>query len=226
MKRDIEKYEQARKLRQEGKSIRFISKTLKISSSSASIWSRDVELSNQQKINLASKGKSVKLLRSYARKRHEDKIINNKLLFDQSKDMVEKLRPDSLFLIGVALYWAEGFKSKKEPQVGFCNSDPKMVRFIIKWFEKSLKILREDFILRAEFNITHSVRKDEIEDYWSDLTGIPKSQFNKPYLQKVKKSRDYSNQGKYYGLLRIRVRKSSQLLVKLRGWIEGLSKAA
>lgn len=223
MQRDFEKYNQARKLRQGGKSIRSISKMLKISSSSASAWCKDIKLSSAQKINLAKKGQNVELLQKFATKRHEDKLKNDKEIYLQAKKEIKNLSKNELFLTGLSLYWAEGFKSKKEKQVGICNSDPKMIKFILNWFKKSLDISNQDFLLRAEFNIAHKSRKEEIEAYWSKLTGIPRVQFHKPYFQKAKQIRDYSNKGEYFGLLRIRIRKSSILLVKLRGWIEGLS---
>lgn len=223
MTRDFKKYNQARKLRQDGKSIRTISKLLKISSSSASIWCRDIKLSDDQRTKLAKKGQNVILLRKFAKERHERKLNNDKNTYSQAKKEIQKLSKNELFLIGLALYWAEGFKSKKEKQVGFCNSDPRMIKFMLNWFKDSIKISNQDFLLRAEFNITHKSRKEEIEDYWSKLTGITRVQFHKPYLQKAKQIRDYSNKGEYFGLLRIRIRRSSVLLVKLRGWIEGLS---
>lgn len=225
MTRDIKKYEQAQKLRQAGKSIRTIAKELKISTSTASIWCRDIQLSENQKINLALKGQNRELLRGFSRKRHLDKIERNKKTFNQAKSEIPKLRKNELFSVGLALYWAEGFKSHQEQQVGFCNSDPRMVRFILEWFEKSLEVQKENFTLRAEFNIKHQNRGEEIQNYWSKLLDIPRSQFTKPYLQKAKWNRDYANKEVYYGVLRVRVRKSSELLVKIRGWMEGMAVA-
>lgn len=223
MKRDFDKYNQAQQMRQRGESIRTIARVLDISSSSASIWCRDIKLSAKHKTQLAKRSKNTELLRMFAKQRHEDKINHDTQLFDQSKNEINKIGDKELFLLGLALYWAEGFKSKKEKQVGFCNSDPRMVKFILNWFKKSLNISNKDFVLRAEFNISHKDRQKEIESYWSKLTGVPENQFIRPYLQKTQKIQDYSHRDKYYGLLRIRVRKSSILLVKLRGWIEGLA---
>lgn len=225
MRKKIEKYNQAVLLRKSGESIRAISKRLKISTSTASLWCRNIELSFEQKAILASKSANIELLRFHANKRHEDKINRNKEIFEKARLDIQKLNKDELFLAGIALYWAEGFKNLSEGRIGFCNSDPRMIKFIINWFKKVLKIPKSEFILRAEFNIEHLNRRSEIEDYWSKVTGIPKFQFNNPYLQKSKFLRDYSNRGAYYGVLRIRVRKSSALLVRLRGWIEGLSLA-
>ncbi|KKS64433.1 hypothetical protein A3A14_02065 [Candidatus Daviesbacteria bacterium RIFCSPLOWO2_01_FULL_43_38] len=225
MRRDIKKYEQAHQLRQAGKSIRTIAKELKISTSTASIWCRGIKLSENQKIILALKGQNRELLRSFAQKRHLEKLERSEKTFNQAKNEILKLQKNELFNVGLALYWAEGFKSHKEQQVGFCNSDPRMVKFILEWFKKSLGVEKENFTLRAEFNIKHKNRGEEIQNYWSSFTGIPRSQFTQPYLQKAIWNRDYANKEVYYGVLRIRVRKSSELLIKIRGWMEGLATA-
>jgi transposase len=51
MAKSVEK-EEARKLRKEGMSILAISKKLKVSKSSASLWCRDIELTLEQSIRL------------------------------------------------------------------------------------------------------------------------------------------------------------------------------
>lgn len=225
MIRDTIKYSSAIELRQSGKSIRNIASTLKISTSTASIWCRDVILTLKQQESLNFRGQNRLFLKQYSQKRHEDKIKRHASLLTTSKREIQKLNKEEMFKVGVALYWAEGFKNIREGRVGFCNSDPRMIKFIMYWFRKSLNIPDQDFILRVEFNIQHQERKDEIERYWSAITKIPLSQFNKPYLQRTNQIRDYKNRGPYYGMLRIRIRRSLNLLVKLQGWIEGLSLA-
>ncbi len=223
MYRDLKKYEQAIQFRESGKSIRTIAKELRISSSTASIWCRSVELTEEQKELLSSKSQNSELLRLYAKRRHEEKVKNHSMIFNQSKNLIRRLTSNELLLTGIALYWAEGFKSISEQRIGFCNSDPRMIKFMVNWFKKVMQISVEDFTLRAEFNIEHKSRLDEIEDYWAEVTGISRKQFSRPYFQKAKLIRDYSRRGPYFGVLRIRIRKSTVLMPKLKGWIEGLS---
>lgn len=219
----IKEYSQALDLRRSGVSIRSIAKKLKISTSTASIWCRNIQLTTDQKTKLSLKSVNIELLRTYAQKRHQDKLDRNQEGFDKAKSEIKKLNGNELFLTGLSLYWAEGFKNISEGRIGFCNSDPRMIKYMMYWFRNILKIPDSDFTLRAEFNIAHSERQKEIENYWSELTGIPLLQFNKPYFQKTILLRNYPNKNTYYGVLRIRIRKSSHLLAKFRGWIEGLS---
>lgn len=219
----IDKHNQAILLRQSGVSIRSIAKKLIISSSTASLWCRHILLNEEQLQQLKSRPKDIERLRLLSKKRHLDKINRHQKIHQTARNNMKPMTDEEFFKAGLALYWAEGFKNISEGRIGFCNSDPRMITFMIAWFKKILNVPIEDFTLRAEFNIEHLARKDEIELYWSNLTKIPLSQFNKPYLQKSKVLRDYSKKGTYYGVLRIRIRKSLAQLVQIRGWIDGMS---
>ena len=226
MKRKLVEYKKALELRGKGKSLKKIAKRLGVSVSIVSLWCRNVELTETQKEKILLKRKvKVRHLRYLAKQSHLEKVSRVNRLFKQSKAEIKKLNEQEFFLTGLALYWAEGFKTLKEGRLGFCNTDPAMIKFMIKWFKRALKIKKEEFILRAEFNESHKSRTEEIESYWSRLTGIPLTQFNKPFYQHSAWLRDYSNRGSYFGVLRIRVRKSGELLNKMRGWINGLSNA-
>lgn len=225
MKRKLIEYEKALQLRKRGKSIKQIARLLGVSVSIVSVWCREIELTDQQQEKLKKRKIRVRHLRYLAKQSHFKKIARVKKLLQDAKNEINPLSKQELFLTGLALYWAEGFKSIKEGRLGFCNSDPRMIKFMLKWFQKSLKINRKDFILRTEFNISHKDRTGEIKDYWSKITGIPLEQFEKPFYQRSNWLREYSNRDKYFGILRIRVRRSSELLNKTRGWIDGLSRA-
>lgn len=190
-----------------------------------SIWSKEVELTEKQKEKLKRRRVRVRHLKRLAKQSHLEKISRVRKLLKDAKAEIKPLSKQELFLAGLALYWAEGFKSVKEGRLGFCNSDPRMIKFILKWFKKALKIRREDFILRTEFNEIHKDRTEEIKYFWSRLTGIHLSQFEKPFYHRSVWLRDYPNREDYFGILRVRVRKSSELLNKTRGWINGLSQS-
>lgn len=225
MKRKQIQYEKALILRRTGKSIKKIAKSLGVSVSIVSVWCRGVELTEEQQVKLKKRKGNVTHLRYLAKQSHLEKLSRVKRLFKTAHAQIKPLSAQELFLTGLSLYWAEGFKSVKEGRLGFCNSDPRMVKFILKWFKEALKIKKEDFILRTEFNIAHKDREEEIKSFWAKLTGISLSQFEKPFYHRSIWLRDYPNREDYFGILRIRVRKSSELLNKMKGWISGLSEA-
>ena len=64
-----------------------------------------------------------------------------------------------------------------------------------------------------------------MEKYWADSLRVEIDQFVKPFYQKSKQNRVYDNNDRYFGVLRIRVRKSINILRKMRGWMIGVARA-
>ena len=77
------------------------------------------------------------------------------------------------------------------------------------------------------FNIflhdTHKGRVREVKKYWSNVTHFPFKSFSSVYWKKndIKTNRKNTGQ-KYYGVLKIKVKKSSSLVRKVAGWSEGI----
>lgn len=207
----------ARELRRQGKSINKIVRLTGTTRDSVSSWCRDIELSKAQKQKLWSKSraKSQKRFQAYCeRRRRETKEKIEKLKKKRIK-AIGFLNEREIFVAGALLYWAEGFKTGG--QVGFANSDPDMIKFFINWVTGCCDISRDRLKARVGLNISHKHRIAEIEDYWSRVTGLSKTQFNKPSYKKTNWKKRFENPEKYYGVLQIRVLKSTDLLRKIRG---------
>jgi hypothetical protein len=221
MAKFLEKYK-ARKLRKRGDSIKSIASILNVSSSSVSTWVRDIKLTPKQYLILENNsrdpyyGKRLNHINDVKHKT-EMKIIK---LFGQGINDVGILTKRELFLVGIGLYWSEGFK--KDSQVGFANSDPKMINFFMKWLFECFNYKVEDLIPRVTVNISHKHRINEIEKYWSNETKIPINLFKKPFYQNFIWKKVYENPNEYFGLLRVKVRKSKDFLRRIHGFIQGL----
>ncbi len=221
MSKSVQKIEAIR-LRKSGKSIKNIAKLVDASISSVSSWCRNIELTANQKEMLEANarnpyyaGRGVYLRK--LKKRTDSKI---KRLQNMGLKRVGKLTKRELFIAGAILYWAEGFK--KDTQVGLGSLDLGMIKFYIKWLKDCFGYENKDLILRVTANISHKHRIAEIERYWSDKLNIPLNQFRKPFFQNFKWKKTYENPGKYYGVLRVKVRKSKDFLREIYGYIEGL----
>lgn len=213
---------EAKNLRKSGLSIKEIAKKLNVSVGSVSHWARDVILTKEQ----------LEVLEKHAR----DPYYGNRLKYinevkRNTNIKIEKLKNEGiheignlskreLFLIGSALYWSEGFK--KDSQAGFANSDPKMIKIFLKWLRKCFGYEVHDLIPRLTLNVSHKDRVKEVEEFWSKETKIPIDYFRKPFFQSFKWKKVYENFNDYHGVLRIKVRKSTDFLRKIHGWIEGL----
>jgi len=214
----------ARELRSGGESIKVIAKTLSVSPSTVSYWCKDVKLSDGQIRELERRAHDPRYGKRLANslKQQNIRIEKTNRLIKEGILEVGNLLKRELFLSGVALYWAEGFK--KDNMVGFCNSDPGMIKFFLIWLKKCFNYKVGDFRLRVGLNESYRDKTEEIEEFWSELTGVPLTQFQKPFYQKIKWQKIYNNTENYHGVLRVRVRRSTDFLRKIHGFIEGLSR--
>ena len=215
---------QALVLRRQGKSIGEISVKLKVSKSIVSKWCRDIALTEKQIDLLHEKmlsGSYRGRMKFLERVRAERKQEIIKLKEEGIKE-IGKISNRDLLIAGTALYWAKGTKSLNAEQTSFSNSSPKMVIWILTWFEKIFHVDRERFIIQIRINKIHAGRVKEVEAYWSKLTGIPLTQFTKTILIQVKNKKVYSDNN-HYGTVRVSVRKGTQIRRKILGCIEGLA---
>ncbi|MCA9361344.1 helix-turn-helix domain-containing protein [Candidatus Kaiserbacteria bacterium] len=215
--------EKSIKLRNKGMSIGDIAKTVGVSKSTVSNWCRDIKLSKLaiKKISEKSKSKSTESLLRYAetlRAKRQLDILHDK---QEGRKKIGVINSRDLYCIGLGLYWGEGYK-KGDQEFGFTNSDPQMILFYCKWLYKIFNITSDKLILRVSVNELHKNRISEIEQYWSVLTGIPRSQFTKPSLIKVRNKKFYSNSKSHYGTLRIKVRKGTRLRRQVLGAIDSI----
>lgn len=211
------------KLRRQGHSFRTISTLTKTPLSTVFLWSKEVELSLVQKEKL--KEKSLQILQKSRQKaqliRKKNYLRLCKISHQQGQKIIgAKLTARDLNCICISLYWAEGFK--KDNRLGFANSDPQMIRFFIFWLVNYLKAPKNSLRLRVGLNINLKSKIKKAEQYWSVQTGIPLSQFQKPYFQKTKTKKKYSNENQYFGVLRVRANNQNKNFRKILGSIAQL----
>jgi hypothetical protein len=213
----------ARKLRRSGSSLKEIAEELEVAKSSVSIWCRDIELTKQQISRLEEKQSKA----SYAgrlkgaKKQQEMRLEKIRSYEENGRNDINELNQRDFFLAGVALYWGEG--NKKGNRVGFSNSDPNVVKFMVKWFEDILGVDRKRFRLQLGVNQIYRRKEKEMLKYWSDLTCTSLDQFVKTSFKKTRNKKFFEDSSHYNGTLRITITKSSDLLYQIWGWLKALS---
>ncbi|MDP4007077.1 MAG: hypothetical protein Q8P55_00570 [bacterium] len=213
------------RLRRAGFSFSQIAKRLKIEKGgSLSMWSKDIKLTPAQRTRLKKREISgeIKGSKRAKAKRAGSRIIETAFLRKKSIKEIGVLTERDLFILGVGMYWSEGYTYPGGEQVGFTNSDPKLILLILKWFKEICKISKERITLHIKVNKLHQKRIPEIESYWSKLTRIPFHQFTKTTIIKTKPNKIYPHPETYMGTLRITVKQGTSLRRKIHGWIEGL----
>jgi len=127
-----------------------------------------------------------------------------------------KLSQNRLFLIGVALYWAEGNQKTKRFQ--FTNSNPEMIRVMMRWLKDICNV--EDSEIKYRLFIHDIYSNERCEEFWADIVGEPLSKFLKTiYKSNSHKTKKNPN---YKGCLKIDV-KGSELYWKVQKWQKMLS---
>lgn len=214
---------EARKLRKKGVSVKKIAQYLKVAKSSASIWTRDIILTVEQLENLRRSS-----LEGAERGRLKSALIQKKKWKDSMEEFkktgiksMSKLTDREFLIAGLALYWGEGYKKGRRLQ--FCNSDPKMIKFLLLWLQKCFTVSTLDIRCRIGINHIHAMRENIVKSYWAKITGIPLVQFTKTSFKKVDNKKIYANFNNYYGTLSVEVSRPSRFYGKIIGLVEGLS---
>lgn len=186
----------ARVLRRRGYSFRQLSERLDISKSTASVWTRDVEMSPL----------GVERLSKYRKERnefgheilHQKKLERLKLADSVADDLFRQTNfQNATTIIALSMiYWCEGIK--RDTNVRFTNSDPRLARVFINMLEKTFVINRSKIRVTVHLHDYHN--KKEVMEFWSSTLGIPLIQFTKPYRKKS--NHIYTHEG-YKGCVRI-----------------------
>lgn len=216
--------ERARKMRKDGTSIGAIALSLHVSKSTVSYWCRDIPLSEEaiSALSGARRTEGTKALLRASEAKRTARILATHNAHEAGTADMKNLSQRDLFMIGIGLYWGEGYKNGNE-ELGFTNSDPEMIKFFIKWLRATYGIEPQNLILRVSINTLHTYRINDVERHWSDLTGIPLSQFTKSSLIKSQSKKVYADAHLHFGTLRIKVRRGAHLRRRILGSIRALS---
>ncbi len=213
-------------LRKEGNTYSEIMKVIPVAKSTLSDWLKQVGMVKEVKQIFTEKRRLASLKGGQAKRKQRVDLYN--LITGKAEKEIGRMTRRELWLVGTALYWAEGSKEKEgRPGTGisFSNSDYQMVNLFLKWLMFVINIPREE--ISCEIYI-HDSYRDEIprfQKYWSTKTGLPLSYFNTVYFKRIKINTKRKNVGDLYnGQLRVKVYRSSSLNRQVAGWVRGINK--
>jgi len=203
-------------LRKQGLSYKEIIATIpNLSKGTLSGWCKDIELTNAQIENLKKRTTD-----RMEKARLMSGIVNHKKRLNREKDIINiakkdflKYKNDPFFNFGIALYWAEGSKTQRMFQ--FMNSNPAIIKIMVQWVEKYLKIDKMELKLRL---YTHSIFANEkYEEFWSNLLKIPVKNFLRTIYKQT--PHNFKKNPNYKGCLRLENYKVANWLT-IMSWIE------
>jgi len=175
----VEEQNRARDLRAQGWTIKEIEAELAVSRSSVSIWVRDVVVDPQVW------AERVKTRRNYGWAKRKETFERRRAELTEAQTAKAKvvlgdLTDRDLLITGVALYAGEGSKTRGE--VGFANSDPRMISMFLAFLRRNFVI--DESRLRVHLYLHEGLDLEAAVLFWSELMRIPCAQFQKPYRAK------------------------------------------
>lgn len=210
----IEK-EKARVLRKQGKSINQIVKEAGFTKSSVSLWVRDIVLTKEQKKRLSERGRSVESIERRRINRLANEHKKRRIIIDEAKKDFKHISLEELKLIGIMLYWGEGGKTNNW-SVRLANSDPALIKVMMRFFREVCNVPENKF--RAHIHTFEKADVEKTEKYWSQVSGIPRKQFNKTYIKPSIASLQ-KRKTLPFGTIDIYVH-NTHLFLTIMGWIE------
>ncbi len=212
----INEKHKAIELRKQGISMGEIAKTLKVAKTSVSYWVRDIELTSKQKNKLNKNGHSIEAIEKRRVARISNTRKKRQLIMQNAGIEVSQLSSDSLWCVGVALYWGEGGKTQQTARVS--NSDPSVIKIMMRFFEKYSGIQKSKFHAHVH-TFSHKNAKKAVT-YWSKISGIPQNKFFKTYVKQSSASLK-KRETLPYGTMQIYIH-DTVFFFRLMGWIEKL----
>lgn len=211
-------------LRKQGKSYSEILKVVPVSQSTLSLWLRDIPLTKEQSRGLYYRRRVGQEKGALTRRKQREE--SQQKIFAKSITDISQISKRELWLLGIIAYWCEGTKQKENnvsQPVVFVNSDPFLLRLFVKWLRESCLIEEGNITYTLYIHKSADVAKSL--DYWSKILGISENRFGKTFIKKHNITTVRKNTGiSYHGLVRIMVRRSTDLNRKITGWIMGIDK--
>ena len=208
-----ERREIGQMLRRMGLGYTEIRALIPVAKGTLSGWCRDIEFTPEQRARLFGPRGRRQETGALLRRRAVDRA---NVIRAAAREEAASLGGDPFWVAGSVAYWAEGDKRSKE--VKFSNSDPGMIKLFIAWARRFLDVDLDRLTIMLHL---HSGQDEEERiAYWSEQTGFARHQFRKSFIKP--EGTGHRKNVLYNGTAQIRVRRSTDLMHRVRGWLDAL----
>ncbi len=205
-----------------------IARRLGVSRSTAYLWVRHLPLDRdegEERERRRAHSKTMTDARWAAYRRARDEAQAE--VHASAAEDVGRLDDRDLLLLGAAIYWCEGAKSKpwrRYDHVQFINSDPGLLLLFLR-FPEACGVDRAAATYRV--SIHDSADADAADEWWAAELGLPLDRFQRASLKKHNPVTVRHNTGEgYRGCLVVNVPSSRELDWRIEGMIAELFRAA
>ena len=222
--------ETAFKLRLAGKSYTEIHRSLGVAKSTLSGWFSGLVLSDDLRKAIEQRGRKKSIEGLIKRNKNQTRlaIARAASMRQQGAGEIQSFSQSDLFLFGVALYWAEGYKrplvrngrERTCHTVSLTNSDPGLVKVFLRFLRECCGVREEK--IKAGVRIFQHQNEKHLIQYWQKETNILPRNFGKVYYGVSKSSlhkRPFNRLP--YGVIQVTVA-DTQLFHRIMGHIEGI----
>lgn len=177
-------------LRRQGYSYGEIRKEIPVSKSTLSLWLKDLSLTDSEKDAAEERrNRDASRWRTAAKVSRKRRMEEESHIFKiQEREAFDRNVSDPFFQVGLALYWAEGAKASSS--FAFTHSDPEMVRLMLAWVRKYLKV--EEGEIGMRIYTYKSFNHGNQEALWAFACGVPAARFKKTLYKNEPLSRKRS----------------------------------
>ena len=214
MKVNLKIRERAIALRKKGLSYNEIRKKLDnaVAKSTLSLWLKSVPLRPEHKQRLYTKQVLILSRGAQSQKERRKREINE-IIEEARKEIRTPLSEETFRLFGAGIYWGEGSKTQ---DFEITNSDPTLIAFAVKLFSRVFG--RAPHNMKAHLNLYPQQNETDIKRFWSEITQIPIKNFGKSFIKPL--SKGYKKNNLYYGTIKVRVRKGTDMKYRVFGWLK------
>lgn len=224
--------ERALKFRLAGKSYNEITRLLEIPKSTLSGWFTGLVLPVKARERLQERVAEGSFRGLMKRNKNQTHLARERMhtIRNQSKNEIGQITSNELKMIGLALYWAEGYKRPISKNgrvvtyhpVALSNSDPELIQIFLRFLREVCGVSDED--IDADIRIYEHMNEAELLRFWQGVTRLPQENFKKTYYGVSKSSQNKRPFNRLpYGTIAVRVN-NTKLFHKIMGWLEGLAK--
>lgn len=221
----------AYKLRVAGRSYNEISRLLCIPKSTLSLWFKDIFIPEEAQARIKKRVYDRSITGLIKRNINQTKQAEKRaeIARERACSEIDNISKRDLLVIGVALYWAEGYKrpivrggkTRTYHPVCFTNSDPKLITLFLRFLREICQV-SEDRI-RANIRMFEHQNEAYVADFWQKICRIPSTNFGKIYKGiSISSQRKRPHNILPYGTVQIRV-SDTALYHQIMGWIDGLA---
>jgi transposase len=211
-------------LRTDGWTVNDIAVTLGVAKSTAYAWVKHLPLDPDTDRARTKQEQAARMIAGRWDAHRADRDRHRAQVHTAMADAVGDLAERDLMILGAAIYWCEGAKSKpwrRDERLTFINSDAGLIQLFLRFLEACG---RSRDTLGYRLSIHETADAEAAADWWAAELRLPPDRFSRPTIKRHVPSTKRANVGAdYRGCLVVEVRQSRELYWRVEGVMAALT---